>query len=81
MRRIRKRLRSLTGMAQASVIGIQLAVSTIVGAGMGYLLDRWLGTEPWLLVLFFILGTVAGFREMFLTVAQTSRDEERNGDL
>lgn len=73
---IRRRLRSLRGMALVSVIGIQLAVSTIVGAGIGYLLDRWLGTEPWLLVLFFILGTVSGFREMLRTVSQASQDEE-----
>jgi ATP synthase protein I len=67
-------------MALVSVIGIQLAVSTIVGTGIGYLLDRWLGTEPWLLVLFFILGTVAGFREMFRTVSRASQDEEPNGE-
>lgn len=80
MTRRRGRLRSLTGMALVSVIGIQLAVSTIVGAGIGYLLDRWLGTEPWLLVLFFILGTIAGFREMFRTVSQASQDEGRNNE-
>jgi len=80
MTRKRGRLRSLTGMALVSVIGIQLAVSTIVGAGIGYLLDRWLGTEPWLLVLFFILGTIAGFREMLRTVSQVSDDEGRDSE-
>lgn len=78
MKRVRQRLRSLTGMAQASVIGIQLAVSTMIGAGIGYLLDRWLGTEPWLLIVFFLLGSVAGFREMIRTVSRVSEDEERN---
>jgi ATP synthase protein I len=80
MRRKRGLLRSLSGAALVSVIGIQLAVSTIVGAGIGYLLDRWLGTEPWLLVLFFILGTIAGFREMFRVVSQASEDEGRDGE-
>jgi ATP synthase protein I len=67
-------------MALVSVIGIQLAVSTMIGAGIGYLLDRWLGTEPWLLVLFFVIGTIAGFREMLRTVSEVSQDEERGGN-
>jgi ATP synthase protein I len=33
----------------------------IVGTGIGLLLDRWLGTAPWLMVVFFILGSAAGF--------------------
>jgi ATP synthase protein I len=76
MKREEGRLRSLKGAAMLSVVGIQLAVSTIVGAGIGYLLDRWLGTEPWLLVLFFVIGTIAGFREMIRTVSRASQDEE-----
>jgi ATP synthase protein I len=78
MKREGGRFRSLRGAALVSVVGIQLAVSTIVGAGIGYLLDEWLGTEPWLLVLFFVLGTIAGFREMIRTVSRVSQDEERD---
>jgi len=34
------------------------------GATVGYLSDRWLGTEPWLLILFTLFGTCAGFYQM-----------------
>ena len=41
-------------------IGVELVAAIIVGVGMGWLLDWWLGTGPWLLVLFFLLGAAAG---------------------
>jgi ATP synthase protein I len=59
----------------ASVIGVQLVASTAIGIGIGYLLDRWLGTDPWMKVIFLILGSVAGFREMIRTANQASEDE------
>ncbi|HYD32354.1 MAG TPA: AtpZ/AtpI family protein, partial [Azospirillaceae bacterium] len=34
-------------------IGVELLAAMIVGVGSGYLLDRWLGTAPWGLVLMF----------------------------
>ncbi|TNE59569.1 MAG: AtpZ/AtpI family protein [Alphaproteobacteria bacterium] len=49
------------GLGVALRIGIELVVAVFVGAGIGFFLDRWLGTQPWLLLVFFMLGTAAGF--------------------
>jgi ATP synthase protein I len=46
-------------------IGIELVSALIVGVGIGYLLDRWLGTRPWFLVVFFVLGSAAGLLNVF----------------
>lgn len=46
-------------------IGVELVAGLAVGAGMGWLLDRWLGTSPWLLILFFFLGSGAGVLNVF----------------
>ena len=35
--------------------------SIAIGGLMGYLLDRWLHTEPWLLIVFILYGVAAGF--------------------
>ena len=54
----------------ASQAGPAAAASyTLIGAillfgGMGYGLDRWLGTEPWGLVGGLTLGIVVGFYEL-----------------
>ena len=41
--------------------GLVLFSSVVVLCGVGWLLDRWLGTKPWLLVIGIVLGAVAGF--------------------
>ncbi|HUO77521.1 MAG TPA: AtpZ/AtpI family protein [Thermodesulfovibrionales bacterium] len=66
-------------LLEASTVGIQLVLSTFVGFAMGYFLDKFLGTSPWLTGVFLILGIVAGFREL-LRVArrQNGTDKKSN---
>jgi len=47
------------------MVGIHFATSIMVGLGIGYVLDKYLGTGPWLLIIFFFLGVLAGFFDMF----------------
>jgi len=64
------------GLSFAVRIGTELVVSTIVGAFLGYLLDTWLGTRPWIMVVGVFLGTAAGFR----TVYRLAKSGDRPGD-
>jgi ATP synthase protein I len=41
-------------------IGIEMVSAVAVGVGIGWLLDAWLGTKPWLMVVFFFMGAAAG---------------------
>ncbi len=50
---------------RASSIGLNLVLSTFVGLAIGYFLDRYFNTSPWLTVVFLVLGIVAGFRELW----------------
>ena len=61
----------------AGTIGLQLVSATFIGLAMGYFLDKWLGTSPWLLMLFLILGIIAGFRDVYREVKRIQR---RTGD-
>ena len=49
------------GLGFAMRIGVELVAALIVGVAIGYFLDQWLGTKPWLMLLGFVLGSVAGF--------------------
>lgn len=40
--------------------GVEVVSALIVGVGIGWLLDRWLGTFPWLFLVFFLIGGAAG---------------------
>jgi len=58
--------------------GVTLVVATAGGAILGYFLDRWLGSSPWLTLIGLGLGVVAGFRELVRTI-KAAEQEERNG--
>lgn len=48
------------GYAVAVKLGSEFVSAIVVGGLIGYLLDLWLGTTPWLMVVFLLLGFAAG---------------------
>ncbi len=52
-------------VGKAYRIGIELVLAVAVGGAIGWYLDKWLGTTPWLLIIFFFLGVAAGFRNVY----------------
>lgn len=59
-----------SGAGIAMRVGIEMVGSLAVGVGIGWLLDRWLGTGPWLLVVFFFLGGAAGILNVYRAVKE-----------
>ncbi len=60
----------------------ELVVGPIIGGGIGWILDSWLGTKPWFFLVFFVLGTVAGILNVMRTARQmnlTLHDNHENG--
>lgn len=57
-----------SGMAYAAGLAIFFSVATLMG--VGWLLDRWLGTSPWLMVAGIILGSVVGFYEFIRIISK-----------
>ena len=57
-----------SGVGIAVRVGIELTGTLAVGVGIGWLLDRWLGTGPWLMVVFFFLGGAAGVLNVYRAV-------------
>lgn len=45
----------------AYVAAFTLFMSVAVMLGLGWVLDRWFGTAPWLLIAGIVLGAIAGF--------------------
>lgn len=52
--------KSLQGAGAAMRVGLEMVSATLVGVIIGWLLDRWLGSAPWFLILFLFLGGAAG---------------------
>jgi ATP synthase protein I len=64
---------STSGMAIGLRIAVEIMAALAVGVGIGLLLDRWLGTQPWMLILFFILGAGAAFANVMRTARELDR--------
>jgi ATP synthase protein I len=54
-------------------IAAQLVAGVIVGGAIGFFLDRWLGSAPWLMVLFLVFGFAAGL----MNVVRTAREMQK----
>lgn len=63
------------GLAFGFRIGIELVSALAVGVGLGLLADRFLGTQPWGVILGFFLGAVAGM----LNAIRAMREIEKGG--
>jgi ATP synthase protein I len=55
---------SLQKSAPAAAASYTLIGGIIVLGGLGYALDSWLGTDPWLLLLGLLMGILVGFYEL-----------------
>ncbi|HXW40386.1 MAG TPA: AtpZ/AtpI family protein [Xanthobacteraceae bacterium] len=54
------RATTASGYAKGFRLSSELVAGVVVGAGIGWLLDRWLGISPWGLTVFLLLGFAAG---------------------
>ena len=57
-----------------ALIGAVMALSSSIVSCLivGWLLDRWLGTSPWLIVVGIIVGSVAGFMHLIRVMSRIS---------
>ena len=57
-------------------LGVEMLVAVLIGTFGGLLLDRWLHTKPWLLLVGFVLGSAAGFKNIFSLIASERKKEK-----
>jgi ATP synthase protein I len=72
-----KQLRRARIWLDVSIIGIQFPVAIALGFFFGRWLDGFLGTKPWMTIVFALFGITAGFVNLFRITAQASRAEEQ----
>ena len=62
----------LAKLARLSSIGLEMAAATAIGWFIGDWLDGKLGTRPWLMIVFLVLGVTAGFRGLWRVAREAS---------
>ena len=51
---------SASSMGAAFKMSTELVSAVVVGTIIGFILDNWFGTKPWLILIFFFIGVIAG---------------------
>jgi ATP synthase protein I len=69
----------LRQLSMAMELPFVLVGGVLIGGGIGWLLDRWLHTAPWLAMALGMLGFGAGIREIIQRLTREEKNEERNG--
>ncbi|HXZ22318.1 MAG TPA: AtpZ/AtpI family protein [Pseudolabrys sp.] len=72
-----RQIADLSGLARGFRVSTELVAGVIVGAAIGWLLDRWLGISPWGLIVFLLLGFAAGILNV-MRAAGIVRDRRFN---
>ena len=62
-------------MGTAFKLGTELVAAVGVGTIIGYILDNWFGTKPWLIIIFFFLGAAAGLMNVIKTANRMQKED------
>ncbi|MDA9091765.1 AtpZ/AtpI family protein [Pelagibacteraceae bacterium] len=62
-------------MGSAFKLGTELVSAVLVGTIIGFILDTWFGTKPWLIIVFFFLGSAAGILNVIKTAKRMQEKE------
>ena len=54
-------------------LGTELVAAVVVGTIIGFILDSWFDTKPWLIIIFFFLGAAAGMLNIIRVANQMQK--------
>ena len=62
-------------IGSAFKLGTELVAAVVVGTIIGFILDSWFDTKPWLIIIFFFLGTAAGILNVIRTANRMQKEK------
>ena len=68
---------NVTSLGKALKISTELVAAVVVGSTLGFILDSWLGTKPWLIIIFFFIGVAAGILNVIKSAKKMHNNLEK----
>ena len=56
-----------TSLGMALKLSTEMVAAVLVGTIIGYILDSWFDSKPWLIIIFFFVGVAAGITNVVRT--------------
>ena len=70
--------------SRSSVVGNAFKISTelvstvVVASIIGFILDSWFDTKPWLIIVFFVIGITAGIMNVVKSAKKMQKNNNKN---
>ena len=61
-----------------SSLGLEMGLCVAIGIAIGYFLDRYFMTSPYLTIIFMIFGIVAAMKSIYQLMKKLEKENERN---
>ena len=65
---------NISPLGRALKLSTEMVAAVFVGSLIGFILDSWFDTKPWLIIIFFFVGVVAGI----LNVVRSAKLMQKN---
>jgi len=73
-KQIKNNSSNAASLGKALKISTELVAAVVVGTTLGFILDNWFDTRPWLTIIFFFMGVAAGI----LNVIKSAKNMHKN---
>ena len=61
-----------------SSLGLEMGLCVAIGIAIGYFLDRYFMTSPYLTIIFMIFGVIAAMKTIYQLMKKLEKENERN---
>ena len=63
-----------SSFGKAFQLSTELVSAVLVATIIGFILDNWFDTKPWLIIIFFFIGVAAGIINVFRSAKKMQKD-------
>ena len=68
--------KNTSSLGTALKLSTEMVAAVLVGSIIGFILDNWFDSKPWLTIIFFLVGAAAGI----LNVVRSAKLMQKNSD-
>jgi len=69
---------NLVELLQYSSHGLEMGICVVIGIVIGYFLDKYFHTSPYLTIIFMLFGVAAAVKTAIRLIKQVEKDDKRN---